>query len=213
MTEQEIEKGGGGNEWMPREVMETALAKGKAHHQEAQRTVEDALAPLPKLASSVAEIETLADIAIARVKAFEKVKKAILREGHHYIISCRAHPAQEKDARTGRRAPYVNHEKRPGGENCGEGQVMMKKPGADALGNGFGVSVRLLADNITPEKAVVEVEASWQGAVRFGRGTCFMSELMGEKTEHNMHEKAQTRAEKRAILAVLGSADPIADEE
>jgi HKD family nuclease len=39
-----------------------------------------------------------------------------------------------------------------------------------------------------------------------------MDELKTEKTEHNMHEKAQTRAEKRGILAVLGSADPIADE-
>src|SRR3990172_6414063 len=200
------------------EIMEGALAKVRTQEQEASGLAHDALA-VPERALTVEAIERMADIAIARVKAFERVKAAILREGHHYVIACRTHPAQPKDERTGRRAPYVNHAKRPGAEGCGEGQVMMKKAGADTLGNGLGVSVSLLSDRIEPDKdgapvkAIVEVRAEWQGTQRFGRGTATMSEILGDRTEHNLHEKAQTRAEKRAILAVLGSADPIADAE
>jgi hypothetical protein len=205
------------SEGISSEIMASALAQVRKQDREAKGIAKDALAELP-VALTPADMERMADLAIARVKAFERVKKAILREGHHYIIACYSHPAQAKDEKTGRRAPYLNHDKRPGGKDCGEGQVMMKKNGSDALGNGFGVSVLPLSDTIIrdkedkPIKAVVEIFAEWQRTRRFGRGTCTMDELKTEKTEHNMHEKAQTRAEKRGILAVLGSADPIADE-
>ena len=216
--ERDEAKAGTKQDYIAPEIMEGALEKVRGQERAAEGLARDALA-VPERALTVEAIDRMADLAIARVKAFERVKAAILREGHHYVIACRAHPAQPKDERTGRRAPYVHHEKRPGAEGCGEGQVMMKKAGADTLGNGLGVSVSLLSDRIEPDKdgapvkAIVEVRAEWQGTQRFGRGTATMSEILGDRTEHNLHEKAQTRAEKRAILAVLGSADPIADEE
>ena len=201
-------------EYVSPEIMEGALVAVRAQEDRAAQTAQEALAPIPRQPLTVEQIDAMADLAIARVKAFERVKKAILKEGRHYIIVCLDHPQEKKK-------PYVNHEKRPNAKDCGAGQVMMKKSGADTLGNGFGVSVTLLSDTLErdkegrPIKAVVEVRAEWQGTQRFGRGTCTMDEILQEKgkTEHNLHEKAQTRAEKRGILAVLGSADPIADEE
>ena len=62
-------------------------------------------------------------------------------------------------------------------------------------------------------KARYSVKALWNGRERPGEGTVHMDELHGERTEHNLRTKAQTRAEKRGILAVLGSADPIAEDE
>ena len=103
-----------------------------------------------------------------------------------------------------------------------QGKPHIKKEGAYMLGAAFGVDVphelverEIESDPTTGEvlRALFRMTARWQGREVTMTGACERKELQGEKTDHNVITKAETRCYKRVVLAVLGSADPIADEE
>lgn len=179
-------KGEGGNAG----ISDAVLKEGVAEFKE-----QAALVPATTPTADTARMITAedADRMIAAYKAFEKVKAALFREGTHYVLI----------EAGGRKVPHV------------------KKEGALVLAARFGVDIPHALtqreyeydENRDIRKATVRMVAQWAGREVEMTGICNRNELRGEKTDHNVVTKAETRAYKRAVLAILGSADPIADEE
>jgi hypothetical protein len=185
MSEQEKHQGGGGNEGYGFIDQDTMKVAVKKHKQ------------------SVADADALAVDAqlpvpkgLATVEDIENAVKLAKAWGKGY--------EEVKGALLKKDRDYVLIQGRP----------HIKKSGADKLAAAFGVNLAVLAEEYEPGKrAYFSIVARWNGRERTASGTVTWDELKVEKTEHNLRTKAQTRAEKRAILAVLGSADPAADEE
>lgn len=127
---------------------------------------------------------------ISAYKQFERIKKELLTLDKHYVMI-------EKG---GKKVPHINRE------------------GALVLAARFSVHTPRPERELTLDKDGNLIRAEYrQSAIWAGRevtmtGACDMNELKGDKTYHNCVTKAETRAFKRAVLTVLGSADPIADE-
>ncbi len=147
-----------------------------------------AMVPAPEGGKEAWLTQADADRAIEAYEALERVKRAMLQEGRDYVII--------------------------------QGHPHMKKFGAVKLGAFFGVSTEILEEEREEDKksgevvrARYKVRASRGGREAVGIGICERREIQGEKTDHNVVTKAHTRALKRAILDLLGSADPIAEDE
>ena len=167
------------------------------------------LALIPQTAIDTPEkMKWAADMAMAQYDQFERVKAHVLREGRDYVYICKVHRA-DKDH------PYKvgAHGASP---LCTQGSVHIKAPAADKLASLFSVSVRLDAKDLVYDDggklllARYTHTAEWNGRKATKVGVCEMSELY-EKTVHNCETKAESRSRRRAILAVLGSADPEAE--
>ena len=168
------------------------------------------LALIPQTAIDTPEkMKWAADMAMAQYDQFERVKAHVLREGRDYVYICKVHRAD-------RDHPYKTGLHGFAPPLCAQGSVHIKAPAADKLASLFSVSVRLDAKDLVYDEGGKLVlarythTAEWNGRKATKVGVCEMSELY-EKTVHNCETKAESRSRRRAILAVLGSADPEAE--
>ena len=131
--------------------------------------------------------KAMADAAIESYRQFERVKSDILVEKRHFVTI--------------------------------QGHPHIKREGAIVLAAMFRVSTLPPTweleydDGGDLRKATATLKATWAGREVTMTGTCERRELQGDKTDHNVRAKAETRAFKRAVLAVLGSADPTTEED
>jgi hypothetical protein len=128
-----------------------------------------------------------ADRIIEAYEQFERIKGALFVKDKHYVMI--------------------------------QGRAHIKKEGAYVLAARFGVAVRELSRNLVTDDAGKVQRAEVTTVARWGEresppcvGICERSEATSP-TDHNIVTKAETRSYKRSVLLVLGSADPIADEE
>ena len=140
------------------------------------------------------------DAAIESFRQFERLKNGLFREGVHFVM------IQRKDR---------------DGRPVGEPIAHTKREGAWVLATRLRVDTPpprydfvYTQDNQTMLKVRVTQRAAWGGREVEATGTCERRELKpGSDSEHDLVTKAETRAYKRAVLMVLGSADPLAPEE
>ena len=182
---------------MQRKMAGTQRVFGDVRKEELDRAVEKVKADMappseivvaPQAEPSAGLVtKAMADAAIESYRQFERVKSDILVEKRHFVMI--------------QNRPHI------------------KREGAIALAAMFRVSTLPPTweleydDGGDLRKATATLKATWAGREVTMTGTCERKELQGDKTDHNVRAKAETRAFKRAVLAVLGSADPTTEQD